>query len=40
VLVNAVKEQQRIIERQRVQIDALKKLVCVANSTADFCKEL
>jgi hypothetical protein len=39
VLVNAVKEQQKIIERQQSQIDGLTKLVCIANLTADLCKE-
>ena len=46
VLLNAVKEQQtqiesqqKTIEAQQKQIDALTKLVCVANSSADICKE-
>lgn len=45
-LVNAVKEQQtqielqnRQIERQQAQIDALKKLVCEQNPNAGLCKE-
>ena len=38
VLVNAVKEQQQIIEQQQKQIDALKKLVCLSHSQADVCK--
>ena len=39
VLVNAVKEQQQIIERQQKQIDALTKLVCTSNREADVCKK-
>ncbi|MBS1797392.1 MAG: tail fiber domain-containing protein [Acidobacteria bacterium] len=39
VLVNAVNEQQRIIERQQRQIDALKKLVCAQNPGAEICRE-
>ena len=39
VLINAVKEQQAQIEAQRKQIDAIKKLVCAQNPTADVCKE-
>jgi hypothetical protein len=38
VLVNAVIEQQRTIERQNAKIDALMKLVCAQNPTADICK--
>jgi len=44
VLINAVKEQQSRIDRQQAlietqqrQIEALKKLVCAANPTADLC---
>jgi len=46
VLVNAVKEQQaqieeqrKLIETQQRQIDAMKKLTCLTNKDADFCKE-
>jgi hypothetical protein len=39
VLVNAVREQQLMIERQQAQIAALTKLVCLSNKTADICKE-
>ncbi|NNE68700.1 MAG: tail fiber domain-containing protein [Pyrinomonadaceae bacterium] len=46
VLVNAVKEQQaqiekqkEIIKRQQESIDALKALVCENNKTADICKQ-
>jgi len=38
VLVNAVKEQQQIIEQQQKQIEALKKLVCQSHPNADACK--
>jgi hypothetical protein len=44
ITVDAVKEQQTIIEKQskeiselRTQVEALKKLVCVANATAEVC---
>ncbi|HUR97176.1 MAG TPA: tail fiber domain-containing protein, partial [Pyrinomonadaceae bacterium] len=46
VLVNAVNEQQsqieaqaEVIRRQQQQIDALKKLVCTTNKSAEICKE-
>lgn len=46
VLVNAVKEQQVLIESQakkiedqQIQIDALKELVCSQNPTAAMCKK-
>ena len=46
VLINAVKEQQtqiekqkKEIERQSARIDALTRLVCAANKDADICKE-
>lgn len=39
VLVNAVKEQQAIIEKQQAQIDALVKIVCNAHPGADVCKK-
>ncbi len=39
LLINAVKEQQQIIERQNAKIDALMKLVCASNKDADICKE-
>jgi hypothetical protein len=39
VLVNAVHEQQAIIERQQRQIEALKNLVCLSHPQADVCKE-
>ncbi len=45
VLINAVKEQQaqiarqeKLIESQQVQIDALKNLVCSMNANAGICK--
>lgn len=38
VLVNAVNEQQKIIDAQQKQIDDLKKLVCLSHPTADMCK--
>jgi hypothetical protein len=38
VLVNAVQQQQQIIEQQQRQIDALKKLVCLSHPQADVCK--
>jgi hypothetical protein len=39
VLVNAVNEQQQIIERQQRQIDALKKIVCRLSPASDICAE-
>lgn len=39
VLVNAVKEQQQIIEQQQRQIEALKKLVCQTHAQAEICVE-
>ena len=39
VLVNAVNEQQHIIEDQQAQIHELKKLVCLANREAEFCRK-
>ena len=39
VLVNAVREQQQIIEQQQRQIDALKTFVCQQNPQAAVCKE-
>jgi hypothetical protein len=38
VLVNAVNEQQRTIERQQQQIDELKKIVCLSHPQAEICK--
>lgn len=38
VLVNAVNEQQKQIERQQKQIDALTKLVCAQNPQAEICR--
>jgi hypothetical protein len=38
VLINAVKEQQLQIERQRAEIDELKKLVCKSRRSARVCK--
>ena len=38
VLINAVKEQQRIIEHQQQQIEALKELVCASRPKAKACK--
>ncbi len=39
VLVNAVKEQQQIIERQQRQLEQLKALVCANNPKAAACQE-
>lgn len=39
LLINAVKEQQKQIEAQQRQIDALKKLLCQSNPNAEVCKE-
>ncbi len=39
VFVNAFKEQRAQIEQQRLQIDNLKKLVCLNYATADVCRE-
>lgn len=38
VLVNAVKEQQQLIEQQQKEIDALRILVCQSYPNADVCK--
>jgi hypothetical protein len=38
VLLNAVKEQQELINKQQQQIDALRKLVCQSNPQAEACK--
>ncbi len=38
VLLNAVKEQQILINQQQQQIDALRKLVCQSNLLAEACK--
>ena len=38
VLINAVMEQQAMIEQQRQMIEALKKLACAANPRAEVCK--
>ena len=38
VLVNAVKEQQQIIENQQKQIDALKAILCRSNPDETICK--
>ena len=38
VLINAVREQQQIIEQQQRQIDALKRLVCLSHPQAEVCK--
>jgi len=40
VFVNALKEQQMLIESQQKQIDALKRLVCGIRPTAAVCKEV
>jgi hypothetical protein len=38
VLINAVKQQQEQIERQRRQIDEMRQLICVDHAQADLCK--
>jgi hypothetical protein len=38
VLVNAVNQQQQIIEQQQRQIDALRRLVCELKPGAKICK--
>jgi hypothetical protein len=38
VLLNAVKEQQELINKQQQQLDALRKLVCQNNPQAEACK--
>lgn len=38
VLVNAIKDQQGIIDRQQTEIDALKQLVCRKNKKATECR--
>jgi trimeric autotransporter adhesin len=38
VLLNAVKEQQLLINKQQQQLDALRKLVCQSNLQAEACK--
>ena len=46
VLVNAVKEQQKMIEKQQLQIDLqvkqiaeMKALICAGNRLVNFCKK-
>lgn len=39
VLLNAVKEQQILIQKQQEQIDLLKQLICLTNTQAEICKE-
>ena len=39
LFINAIKEQQKLIEAQQRQIDGLKKLVCAANPNASVCQE-
>ncbi len=39
VLVNALQEQQKQIEQQQRQINALTRLVCSQNTQAEICKE-
>ena len=39
LFINTFKEQQKQIEHQQQQIDALKKLVCQSNPQADVCKQ-
>jgi hypothetical protein len=38
ILLNAVKEQQELINNQQRQLDALRKLVCQNNPQAEACK--
>jgi hypothetical protein len=38
ILLNAVKEQQELINKQQQQLDALRKLVCKSNRQAEACK--
>jgi Chaperone of endosialidase len=39
VFVNAFKEQQKQIEQQQIQIEGLKKLICLDHPNADICKK-
>ena len=39
VLLNAVKEQQELINKQQQQLDALRKLVCQSNPNTDACNK-
>ena len=39
VIINAIKQQQKIIESQQRQIDALKKLTCLHHKKALTCKD-
>ena len=39
LFINGIKEQQKQIEAQQRQIDALKKLVCQSNPQAEMCRE-
>ena len=39
VIINAIKQQQKIIESQQRQIDALKKFVCLKHKKAFTCKD-
>ncbi len=39
ILINAVKEQQKQIETQQRQIDALRKMICPSNPNAAVCQE-
>jgi len=38
MFVNAIREQQAQIERQQVQIEALKGIVCQSHPDADVCR--
>jgi hypothetical protein len=38
VLINAVREQQGQLERQRKQIEGLKRLVCLTSPGAEICR--
>ncbi|MEP6902890.1 MAG: tail fiber domain-containing protein, partial [Actinomycetota bacterium] len=39
VFVNAFKEQQKQIEQQQIQIESLKKLICLDHPDGDICQE-
>lgn len=38
LFINALKEQQKIIERQQRQLNQLKRIVCSGRKQSSFCK--